>query len=607
MSEAALHAAWLGNDTIVLAGELDGEPAEAKASLEGREVGLELAAHPYGDDARPRRLVVGRLPRGEQAAGRAVTVTVRDGTRVISAQAPEHTPGAAALRALLRDELTALDAGQRAELLDFLLRSTVDELREPGGLALAEALRRVREALREPLPRVTDERHCAAQVESIYAIDHDSFWLKGWAHDEDGALDSLVAVSPEGARGDVLDGAYRHARIDIEESLGTGDRVAKERHGFVKLLRMSSTSRLPDGWVMELHTTGGAGFEVEMPDVERSIETIRRRVLADMALERPGEDTLLREHVHPAVETIQRRLEDTVSIEAVVEVGEGHPSSPEVSVIVPLYKRIDFMEHQLTHFGRDPELREADLIYVLDSPEIADNLLDAAHALSALHRIPLRVVLMKQNAGFSGVNNAAVAIARGRRVLLLNSDVIPDRPGWLGKMSAFYEATPDLGALGPKLLYEDDSLQHAGLRFYRVPASGLWGNQHYYKGLHRSFPAVNVARAVPAVTGACLMVDRHLYEAAGGLSHAYVQGGYEDSDFCLRLIELGKQNWYMPGAELYHLEAQSFPSGPRKLVTKYNQWLHTRLWGDRIEQVCRQYAKRDAVIGEDSVVAGPSR
>ena len=63
---------------------------------------------------------------------------------------------------------------------------------------------------------------------------------------------------------------------------------------------------------------------------------------------------------------------------------------------------------------------------------------------------------------------------------------------------------------------------------------------------------------MPAVTGACLMVERALYERSGGLPDDYVQGGYEDSDLCLRLIEAGRRNWYMADVELYHLEAQSY-------------------------------------------------
>ena len=611
MSTPAVHAAWLGSRTILLAGDLgalDEGPVEGTVLLDGREAKLALDAHEYGDEERSGRLMVAHLPGGQESNGQEATVTLRAGDETLTARVPEFMVAAPGLRALLLNELSGLEAEQRNELLEFVLGATGDDLRGSGGLTLARRLNRVRDALREQLPRVdaTAEQPCAAHIDGIYAVDHDSFWIKGWAHDEDRMLESLVAVSPEGGRGDVLTGAYRHARIDIEELFGGSGDATQDRHGLIKFVRMESSSRAPEGWMLELRTTNGVGLEVEMPPVERSINTVRARLLGDMAAERPGEDELLREQVHPALERIQQRLEAGVSIDAVIEVGEGHPSSPQLSVVVPLYKRIDFVEHQLAHFGRDPELRAADLVFVLDSPEIADNLLDVTHALSALHRIPLRVVLMKQNAGFSGANNAAVSVARGRRVLLLNSDVIPDRPGWLGKMSAFYDATPDIGALGPKLLYEDDSLQHAGLYFYRMPGSRLWGNQHYYKGLHRSFPAVNVARTVPAVTAACMMVDRDLYEQAGGLSHAYVQGGYEDSDLCLRLMDLGRQNWYMPGAELYHLEAQSYPSEMRKLATKYNMWLHTRLWGDRIEEVCREYGRREPA-GKDSVVAEPSR
>jgi hypothetical protein len=64
-----------------------------------------------------------------------------------------------------------------------------------------------------------------------------------------------------------------------------------------------------------------------------------------------------------------------------------------------------------------------------------------------------------------------------------------------------------------------------------------------------------------------------------------VQGGYEDSDFCVRLAERGLRNWYLAAVELYHLEAQSFPSPERRLATAYNTWLQTHLWNWTIEQM----------------------
>ena len=167
----------------------------------------------------------------------------------------------------------------------------------------------------------------------------------------------------------------------------------------------------------------------------------------------------------------------------------------------------------------------------------------------------------------------------GRLLLLLNSDVLPDRPGWLEQMVSFYDARPDIGALGPKLLFEDDSIQHAGIYFEREADSGAVGEPALLQGASpRASRRRTSRRPVPALTGACLMIERALYEEVGGLRHEYIlQGGYEDSDLCLRLIERGRRNWYLADAELYHLEGQAHAArlGVRR------PWPHTHVAPDR--------------------------
>ena len=109
--------------------------------------------------------------------------------------------------------------------------------------------------------------------------------------------------------------------------------------------------------------------------------------------------------------------------------------------------------------------------------------------------MPFRLAALSANGGYSTANNLGASLARGRKLLLLNSDVLPARPGWLSQMTAFYDANPRIGALGPKLLYEDDSIQHAGMRFERnVDCDGGagWSNEHFFKGLHRRFELANV-------------------------------------------------------------------------------------------------------------------
>jgi GT2 family glycosyltransferase len=261
----------------------------------------------------------------------------------------------------------------------------------------------------------------------------------------------------------------------------------------------------------------------------------------------------------------------------------GIPSgSEEVSIVVPLYRRLDYLESQLADFANDPEIFRSDLIYVLDSPEQSKELLYAAAQLFRIYRVPFRVAVMKRNAGLVGASNAGASIGRGRLLLLLHSDVLPARRGWLEVMRAFYDDHPGIGALGPKLLYEDDSIQHAGMYFYRRPESTVWQDAHYFKGMHRDFPDANVARRVPAVSCACLMIDRALHERFH-LRGIYVRGGFEDFDLCMRLLEAGRENWYVPNAELYHLEARSLAGEEHERVNRFNRWLHTHLWRERIE------------------------
>src|SRR4030095_15612959 len=184
------------------------------------------------------------------------------------------------------------------------------------------------------------------------------------------------------------------------------------------------------------------------------------------------------------------------------------PETTDVSIVIPLYLQIEHMEVQLAQVADDPDFLETDLIYVLDSPQQAEELLSYAADLHPIYRIPFRVAVLNRNAGFAAANNAGAALPSGRLLLLLNSDVLPERPGWLGRMRTFYDATAKIGALGAKLLYEDDSIQHAGMYFHRPAGSSKGVDGHYFKGMHRSLPAAGEARVVPFVSGSCLMIAR---------------------------------------------------------------------------------------------------
>jgi GT2 family glycosyltransferase len=498
----------------------------------------------------------------------------------------------------LREGLAGLRVDTRGAVLQFLVEACTPDLERPGGHILATKLSLIREALRERLPYcvIRQDQPQGLHIDRLLTIDDRSFWAKGWLRDVDASSTKVIAVSPEGARASLLEGAFRHRRADIERFY-TEDKG--EKHGFIKYFRLPAPSRLPNGWVAELRDDVGVEMETDAPTAVRDILSVREAILLDLAEETGASERLLADHAYPALMSLQKRLSSRIQVETDIQYGEP-PASPDVSIVVPLYGRVDLLEHQLAAFVHDPDIRGAELIYVLDSPELDAALAGSSAELYKLYNMPFRVVTLNRNSGFSNATNAGASLSRGRLLLLLNSDVLPEAPGWLTQMTSFYDSTPDIGALAPKLVYEDQSIQHAGIyfhdvslqwegiHFYRETLSSLWENAHYYKGLHRDLPAANVSRPVPAVTAACLMIDRELYQEVGGLRDIYVQGGYEDTDLCLRLVEAGHDSWYLASTELYHLEDQSYPSTMRTLATKYNMWLHTHLWSDRIRDLMRR-------------------
>ena len=106
-------------------------------------------------------------------------------------------------------------------------------------------------------------------------------------------------------------------------------------------------------------------------------------------------------------------------------------SSPLVSIIIPLYGRYDFLEHQILEFAHDPFIRDqCEIIYVVDDPSILSQTLSLAEAVFRLTEVPFSVMSYGGNLGFSGANNAGASAARAPNLLFMNSDVIPQIPNW---------------------------------------------------------------------------------------------------------------------------------------------------------------------------------
>ena len=155
---------------------------------------------------------------------------------------------------------------------------------------------------------------------------------------------------------------------------------------------------------------------------------------------------------------------------------------------------------------------------------------------------------------YSALNNFGARFAQGEYLLLLNNDTEVITPRWLEEMVMFAQQER-IGCVGAKLLYPDDTIQHAGLGFgYLTLAAHM----------HKNFPVASpgymgrliYAHDVYGVTGACLMIRRALYEEVGGLDESFAVA-FNDVDFCVRVHKAGYQNLFTPFAMLYLYESKS--------------------------------------------------
>ena len=166
---------------------------------------------------------------------------------------------------------------------------------------------------------------------------------------------------------------------------------------------------------------------------------------------------------------------------------------------------------------------------------------------------------------YSRLNNGAIAHCRGDIVCLLNDDIEVVTPDWLEEMVSFV-IKPDIGAVGARLWYPDGTLQHGGVL---LGVGGVAGHAHSRlpKGNRGYFSRAVLQQEMSAVTGACLMVRRTVYQEVGGLDEQ-IAVAFNDVDFCLRLRAAGYRNIWTPFAELIHHESASrgYEDNPEKMA-----------------------------------------
>ncbi|TCR68389.1 GT2 family glycosyltransferase [Bosea sp. BK604] len=404
--------------------------------------------------------------------------------------------------------------------------------------------------------------------------------LGGWYRDPDASIEQVLVHRSAGEPIPIQDRLERFGAL-LPAEPGGDHRTAT---GFLTLLPGYASGAPVLQPRCELRLKSGTSLFLRPGPQPADALTIRSRALASIPPQHLT-SSILERMLAPMLASCQASLRASLPEPRVKTIGTL-PAQPSVSVVIPLYRVYEFLRIQVASFAGDSWFRDkAELIYVLDSPEHEG---EVAHLLGGLHLaygLPMQLVVMGRNGGFSAACNAGAAVARGETLALVNSDIIPSGKGWLPTLANKLDRRGRIGVVGPKLLYDDGSLQHAGL-FFKRDRHGVWLNHHYHKGMPGSYGPANAERLVPGVTGACMVMPRALFNEVGGFDDSYVIGDYEDSDLCLKIRKAGFGIKYVPGVALYHLERQSISKSldyTRGVASQHNSWLQTKRWDSEIQ------------------------
>lgn len=309
-----------------------------------------------------------------------------------------------------------------------------------------------------------------------------------------------------------------------------------------------------------------------------------RAIAGSTALERGSKDYAAAAGAR-AVEDHLSRVAPGATVE---ELAHGHyrvhwplpATPPKVSIIVPTRDRADLLRTCVESVRNTTGYPNYEIVVV-------DNQSSEPEALAYLQSLGemdgVRVLSFDAPFNYSAINNWAVDQCSGEVVCLLNNDIEVISAEWLQELVS-QALRPGIGAVGALLYYPDRTIQHAGV------VLGLGGvANHIYTGQVSGHPGhgarAMVSQNMSAVTGACLVVKREVYQQLGGLDER-LQVAFNDIDFCLRLREAGYRNVWTPFAELVHHESASrgrdesdekrerFLGEVRYMESRWGDWLH---------------------------------
>ncbi|WP_226662952.1 glycosyltransferase family 2 protein [Microbulbifer aggregans] len=225
---------------------------------------------------------------------------------------------------------------------------------------------------------------------------------------------------------------------------------------------------------------------------------------------------------------------------------------PLVSLLVPTRDRVDILQPCVDKILSLTDYQNFELL-ILDNQSTCQETLSYLAKVSADPRVSVH--RWDRPFNYSAINNFGVRQAKGEIIGLVNNDIEPINGGWLAEMVS-HVCRAEIGCVGAKLYYPNDTIQHGGV-ILGVGGVANHAHKHFNRGEHGYFARLSLVQNLSAVTGACLLLRKSVYEEVGGLNEESLPVAFNDVDLCLKVREAGYRNLWTPYAELYHHESVS--------------------------------------------------
>ncbi|NHN37619.1 glycosyltransferase family 2 protein [Pseudomaricurvus alcaniphilus] len=227
--------------------------------------------------------------------------------------------------------------------------------------------------------------------------------------------------------------------------------------------------------------------------------------------------------------------------------------APLVSLLVPTRDRCEILQPCVDAILERTEYRNFELIILDNQSRCAETLAYMEEVRQRDSRV--RVEHWDHPFNYSAINNFGVSVARGGIIGLVNNDIEPINAGWLTELVR-HACRPAVGCVGAKLYYPNDTIQHGGVI---LGIGGVAGHAHKYRPRddYGYFSRLQLVQSYSAVTAACLLVRKSVFEQVGGLNEKDLKVAFNDVDLCLKVRAAGYRNLWTPYAELYHHESVS--------------------------------------------------